>query len=361
MDEARGAATPSSTTPSSTQELPALRPPTSLTIAGSDSGGGAGIQADLKTFTALGVYGTSAITALTAQNTLGVQAVIPIAPQDVQRQITSVLDDIPLDATKIGMLASAEVIAAVAETLESRREAFGRLVLDPVMVATSGDVLLPDLATDLLRERLLPLTDVITPNIPEAAQLLGVPEADDLETMSEQAERLRGFGVEVVLLKGGHRAGDEMVDVVAHPGGIDLLREERVRTRGTHGTGCTLSAAIAAQYARLAVARNPGAGPLRRLATTQDAADELGATDERGSADERGPGEERGSAGELGSGDERDPAHGRGDDLAAIAAARDFLQRALRGGAEQQLSFTPQDGHGPVDHMVTIARRPDRG
>lgn len=339
MDESPGAATPSPTSPSSAQELPAVRPPTSLTIAGSDSGGGAGIQADLKTFTALGVYGTSAITALTAQNTLGVQAVIPIAPQDVDRQIVSVLDDIPLDATKIGMLASAEVITAVAEIIENRREAFGHLVLDPVMVATSGDVLLPDIATELLRERLLPLADVITPNLPEAARLLEVPEAADLETMREQAEQLRGLGAEVVVLKGGHRAGDEMVDVVAHPGGVDLLRGERVRTRGTHGTGCTLSAAIAAQYSRLAVARTPGAGLMRRLATTQDAADELGAADERGSANERGP------------------ARGRGDDLAAITAARDFLQRALRGGAEQQLSFSPEEGHGPVDHLVTIARR----
>ncbi|APX32801.1 bifunctional hydroxymethylpyrimidine kinase/phosphomethylpyrimidine kinase [Brachybacterium sp. P6-10-X1] len=347
MDDAPGAtAPPQESSPS--PERPVMRPPTSLTIAGSDSGGGAGIQADLKTFTALGVYGTSAITALTAQNTLGVQAVIPVAPRDVARQITSVLDDIPLDATKIGMLASAEVIAAVAETLESRREDLGRLVLDPVMVATSGDVLLPDIATDLLRERLLPLADVVTPNLPEAARLLGVPEATDVEAMCEQAEQLRGVGVDVVVLKGGHRAGDEIVDVVAHPGGIDLLRGERVRTRATHGTGCTLSAAIAAQYARLAVARNPVAGSLRRLATTQDAADELCGPDEQGSAAVRG------SAGERG------PARWRGDDLAAIAAARDFLQRALRGGAEQQLSFTPQDGHGPVDHLVTIARRPDR-
>lgn len=304
-----------------------MRPPTSMTIAGSDSGGGAGIQADLKTFTALGVYGTSAITALTAQNTRGVQAVIPIGPQDVDRQITSVLDDIPLDATKIGMLASAEVITALAETIEGRREAFGRLVLDPVMVATSGDELLADAATELLRERLLPLMDVITPNLPEAARLLEAPVAADVDAMGDQAEQLRGLGVEVVVLKGGHRETEEMVDVVAHPGGVDLLRAERVRTRGTHGTGCTLSAAIAAQYARLALARTPGAGPLRPLAATRDAIDEIGG------------------------------AQAPGDDLAAIGAARDFLQRALRGGAEQRLSVAPEDGHGPVDHLLTIARR----
>ncbi|GAA1489121.1 bifunctional hydroxymethylpyrimidine kinase/phosphomethylpyrimidine kinase [Brachybacterium sacelli] len=305
-----------------------MRPPTSMTIAGSDSGGGAGIQADLKTFTALGVYGTSAITALTAQNTRGVQAVIPIDPQDVIRQVTSVLDDIPLDATKIGMLASAEVIAALAETIGSRRVAFGHLVLDPVMVATSGDVLLPDTATELLRERLLPLTHVITPNLPEAARLLDVPVAADLDAMADQAEQLRDLGAEVVVLKGGHReAEEEVVDVVAHPGGVDLLRAERVHTRGTHGTGCTLAAAIAAQYARIARARTPGNGGLRFLATTPDAADEIGG------------------------------AQAPGDDLAAIGAGRDFLQRALRGGAEQQLSVAPQDGHGPVDHLITIARR----
>ncbi|WP_193103472.1 bifunctional hydroxymethylpyrimidine kinase/phosphomethylpyrimidine kinase [Brachybacterium sp. FME24] len=308
-----------------------MRPPIAMTIAGSDSGGGAGIQADLKTFTALGVYGTSAITALTAQNTLGVQAVIPIDASGVLQQITSVLEDIPLGATKIGMLASAEVITAVAEVIESRQALFGRIVLDPVMVATSGDVLLPDLATEILRERLLPLAHLITPNLPEAARLLGEDEAQNVDAMQDQAVRLRELGAAVVLLKGGHREGEEMVDVVAHPGGVELLRAPRVRTRATHGTGCTLSAAIAAQYARITVARGQGAERLRRLARTADAAYE--------------------SRGEPES----------GDDLAAIRAGRDFLQRALLGGAEQQISVTPTLGHGPVDHLVTIARHDAQG
>lgn len=305
----------------------APRPPTALTIAGSDSGGGAGIQADLKTMTALAVYGTSAITALTSQNTQGVQDVLPVAPEAVASQITSVLDDIPIDATKLGMLTSAQTIAAVAEVMAHRRDQFGQIVLDPVMIATSGDVLLPEEAAQNLRELLLPLVHVITPNLPEAAKLLDTAVAADVEAMCEQAEQLQRLGPPVVVVKGGHRENGEITDVVAHPGGLDLLRAERVVTRSTHGTGCTLSAAIAAQYARLARVRK--AHPPRRLAEIADAVQLL----------------------------EGSPDHAQ--DLVAVRAGRDYLQRALHSGAGQDLSLTPATGHGPVDHLITIARRSD--
>lgn len=305
----------------------ASRPPTALTIAGSDSGGGAGIQADLKSMSALAVYGTSAITALTSQNTQGVQAVLPVAPEAVVSQVTSVLDDIPVDATKLGMLTSAETIAAVAEVMAARRGQVGHLVLDPVMIATSGDVLLPEQAAQNLRELLLPLVDVLTPNLPEAAKLLDAEVAGDVEAMCEQAERLQRLGPPVVVVKGGHRDGEEITDVVAHPGGVDLLRAERVVTRSTHGTGCTLSAAFAAQYARLARARQGHRPPL--LGRSADAVQLLEASPEQG------------------------------EDLAALRAGRDFLQRALHSGASQALSLTPATGHGPVDHLITVARRSD--
>ncbi|MFC7375110.1 bifunctional hydroxymethylpyrimidine kinase/phosphomethylpyrimidine kinase [Brachybacterium sp. GCM10030268] len=308
-----------------------MRPPTALTIAGSDPSGGAGFQADLKTFTALGVYGTTAITAVIAQNTRGVQSVTPMTAEDVQSQLTSVLDDIPLDATKLGMLTSAEVVAAVAETMAARAGQFGTVVLDPVMVATSGDELLPRQAAQNLRELLLPLVHVITPNLPEAAKLLDAEVAPDVETMQEQAVRLQQLGPAVVVLKGGHHDDDEVVDVVAHPGGVDLLRAERVRTRATHGTGCTLSAAIAAQYARIAMVRSAGPDALGALAATMDASHERVGESEAG------------------------------DDLAAVGAGRDFLQRALIGGAAYDLSFAPEQGHGPVDHLVTVARREPGG
>ena len=310
--------------------MTAWRPPTALTIAGSDSGGGAGIQADLKTFSALGVFGTTALTALTAQNTLGVQAVIPVGGEAVGQQITSVLDDIPVDATKIGMLASADVVAAVISAIEARPEQFGRIVLDPVMIATSGDALLEDESTTLLRERLLPLAHVLTPNLPEAARLLDEGEAESIEQMQDQAMRLRDLGTDVVMLKGGHRAGEEMVDVIAHGDGGDLLRGEGVRTRSTHGTGCTLSSAIAGQYARIARVRalcEAGRdGELTLLTRTTDAA---AAYLER---------------------------PGVGEDLLALRSGRDYLQRALISGAEQELSRTPHKGHGPVDHLVTLDR-----
>ncbi len=218
-----------------------------LTIAGSDSGGGAGIQADLKTFMAHGVYGASAITAITAQNTRGVQAVQLLDPDLVGAQITSVLDDIGADAVKTGMLGSAAIIEAVADHVERYR--VERLVVDPVMVAKSGDHLLAPNAVEALRERLLPLALVVTPNLPEASVLLGraVEEERDME---DAARDLLGPGTRFVLLKGGHLPGDDVVDVLYDGQRCLELRSPRIPTRHTHGTGCTYAAAIAALLAR---------------------------------------------------------------------------------------------------------------
>lgn len=220
-----------------------------LTVAGSDSGGGAGIQADLKTFSALGVYGMSAVTAVTAQNTLGVRGWEAVSPALVESQIDAVAEDIGVDAAKTGMLANGAVVEAVAAAL--RRHAVERLVVDPVMVAKSGDALLDLSARSALRRLLLPLALVVTPNIPEAAALSGLtPESlAAIEGRREAARRLHALGPRWVVVKGGHLAG-EAVDLIFDGRDFDELRRPRVATRNTHGTGCTFSAAIAAQLAR---------------------------------------------------------------------------------------------------------------
>lgn len=224
-----------------------------LTIAGSDSGGGAGIQADLKTFSALGVYGASVITALTAQNTLEVRAIHDAPVALVTEQIDAVLDDIRIDAVKIGMLSRPEVIEAVARGLE--RHHIDKVVLDPVMVAKSGDKLLRDEAVQSLRERLIPLATIITPNLPEAAVLLGEPPIESEEAMPEAGAALLTLGAPWVLLKGGHLQGPQSTDYLHHGGDQWRISAPRVDTENTHGTGCTLSSAIAAYLARgLAVA-----------------------------------------------------------------------------------------------------------
>jgi hydroxymethylpyrimidine/phosphomethylpyrimidine kinase len=221
---------------------------TALTIAGSDSSGGAGIQADLKTFAALGVYGASAITALTAQNTEGVDAVLVVPPDFVARQIRVVARDLDLRAVKIGMLATAEIIEAVAEQLKSFSDI--PIVLDPVMVAASGDVLLDEDAIDTLRSVLLPRATVITPNLPEAAKLLGENEAQDESGMRRQAETLQRLGAQAVLIKGGHAKGPAAIDILVDAEGELPLEAPRVETSNTHGTGCTMSSAIAAEFAK---------------------------------------------------------------------------------------------------------------
>lgn len=222
--------------------------PIAMTIAGSDSGGGAGIQADLKAFAALGVYGCSAIASLTAQNTRGVQGVLPIPAAFVQAQIHSVLGDIQVGAIKTGMLATAEIIAAVAEALAQYPAI--PLVLDPVMVATSGDRLLAEDAINTLIETLLPRATIVTPNLLEAAALLNQPVAQNLNEMQQQAEQLLAMGAQAVLLKGGHASGAEATDVLLSPVGVELFSAKRINTRNTHGTGCTLASAIAAGLAK---------------------------------------------------------------------------------------------------------------
>lgn len=218
-------------------------PPVALTIAGSDPAGGAGIQADLKTFSALGAYGCAVLTALTAQNTRGVTAVHTVPAGFVTAQLETLADDVDLDAVKIGMLATADVADAVARFLES--SACPVVVLDPVMVATSGDLLLADDAVEAV-QRLLRLAAIITPNTDEAAVLLGAAVATDVPTMARQATALRDAGAVRVLLTGGHLTGPDAVDVYAGPEGEHQLTAPRVATRNTHGTGCTLSSAIAA-------------------------------------------------------------------------------------------------------------------
>lgn len=225
-----------------------LRRPVALTIAGSDSSGGAGIQADLKTFTAMGIYGASVITALTAQNTVGVQSVLAVDTEFVVRQLESVMSDLRVAAAKTGMLATAPIVAAVADRLSAMPQL--ALVVDPVMVATSGDMLLEADAVATYRARLLPRADLVTPNLPEAARLLGTKEALSVADVIAQAKGLIALGCRAVLLKGGHGAGDEIVDVLAQGDKITEIRHARIRTRNTHGTGCTLSAAITAELAR---------------------------------------------------------------------------------------------------------------
>ncbi len=228
-------------------------PPRLLTIAGSDSGGGAGIQADLKTFAAHGAYGMSAVTALTAQNTRGVTAVHPAPPEIVAAQIDAVFEDLGVDAVKIGMLASAAVVRAVAARLRHHLAAGTAgarppVVLDPVMVAKSGDPLLDPEAVAAIREELLPLSTVVTPNLPELARLTGLPEPEREAGRIEAARALAAAGP-AVLAKGGHVRGEEVVDLLIDGGELHRFTHPRLATRADHGTGCTLSSAIAARLA----------------------------------------------------------------------------------------------------------------
>ncbi|TQN40761.1 hydroxymethylpyrimidine kinase /phosphomethylpyrimidine kinase [Blastococcus colisei] len=270
--------------------MTAGRTPTALTVAGSDPSGGAGIQADLKTFSALGVYGTAVLTALTAQNTRGVTGIHPVPAKFVGLQLRTLLDDVEVHATKLGMLGTAEVVREVAAVLTERHP--GPVVCDPVMVATSGDRLIDEDAVAAVRTDLLPLADLITPNAPEAAVLLGVEPGTDADDLPDQARALLDLGPRAVLLKGGHLGGEESVDVLATRDGVWTTRRPRVATTATHGTGCTLSAAIAALAAR-----------------------------------------SRSS-----------------DWLPLVEEARDYLHRALEGGRGLGIG----SGHGPVHHFAGI-------
>ena len=262
-----------------------------LTIAGSDSGGGAGIQADLKTFSALGAYGASVITAITAQNTRAVTAIQDIDPGVIRAQLDAVFDDIRIDAVKIGMLSKPEVIEIVAERLV--HYGAGPIVLDPVMVAKSGDKLLRPEAVSTLVSDLLPLADIITPNLPEAGVLLDRDAPHDEPSMIQAIQDLRQRGAKAVLLKGGHLQGSQSFDIFDDGQDRQQLQAARIDTQNTHGTGCTLSAAIAALL-------------------------------------------------------------GRGDDLpAAVRAAKGYISDAI--AAADQLSVG--HGHGPVHHFHRLWRQ----
>ncbi|WP_347058804.1 bifunctional hydroxymethylpyrimidine kinase/phosphomethylpyrimidine kinase [Blastococcus sp. HT6-30] len=273
--------------------------PVALTVAGSDPSGGAGIQADVKTFSALGVYGTAVLTALTAQNTRGVTGVHPVPAAFVAQQIGTLLDDVTVHATKTGMLGTADVVHAVAAALAGR--AAGPVVVDPVMVATSGDRLVDEDAIAAVRDALLPVADLITPNVPEAAALLDVPPAATADELPAQARALLELGPRAVLLKGGHLGGADSVDVLATPAGVLTTVRPRISTRATHGTGCTLSSAIAALLAR-------------RRAGSVDVSVEVA------------------------------------DWTPVVEGARDYLQVALAGGAALGVG----SGHGPVHHFAGI-------
>jgi hydroxymethylpyrimidine/phosphomethylpyrimidine kinase len=222
--------------------------PIALTIAGSDSSGGAGIQADLKTFAALGVFGASVITALTAQNTTGVSGIHQVPAEFVNAQIDAVFSDLAVGAVKIGMVAQRESIDAIAAGLT--RWSPKHVVLDPVMVATSGDRLLAAEAVDALRTKLIPRASLITPNLPEAAALLDEPMATSEAAVEDQGKRLLAMGCQAVLIKGGHGQGAESIDYLIGASGASALAAPRIATRNTHGTGCSLSSAIAAGLAK---------------------------------------------------------------------------------------------------------------
>ena len=219
-----------------------------VTIAGSDSGGGAGIQADLKTFSALGVYGASILTAITAQNTQGVSAIHDVPAHVIAAQIDAVFSDLAVNAVKIGMLSVPVAIATVAAGLERWRQT--HVVLDPVMIATSGDRLLAVDAVAALRASLIPRALVVTPNLPEAAALLEHAPAHSEAEMEEQARALLDLGAQSVLIKGGHGEGPESVDLLVDATSVTRFAEMRIATRNTHGSGCTLSSAIAAGLAK---------------------------------------------------------------------------------------------------------------
>jgi len=219
-----------------------------VTVAGSDSSGGAGIQADLKTFAALGVYGATVVTALTAQNTKGVTAIHDVPPDFIEAQFDAVFSDLAVDAVKVGMLSRTETIAAVVAGLD--RYGLTNVVVDPVMISTSGARLLNDDAIDALKHTLIPRARVITPNLLEAAALLGRPVATNESAMRGQAERFLLHGAKAVLIKGGHGMGPEAVDLLVERDTVTRFAAARIATKNTHGTGCTLSSAVAAGLAK---------------------------------------------------------------------------------------------------------------
>lgn len=289
-----------------------MRPPLVLTIDGSDAAGAAGIQADIKTLTALGVYAASSITQVTASGPQGVASTHPLSAEVVRAQLAAVVEGLQIDAVKIGTLGSAAAAGAVAETVRTHRGRLGRIVLDPVMVDADGTALISAEGARAVREQLVPIADVVTPNMAEAAQLLGTSLATSIEEMREQGLALRALGPEAVVITGGRLpAGDDAVDVVVHPGGTDLLRASRVLGRRVRGAGATFSAAIAAQLARIAEFARAG---------------ELGEIGDAGAED---------------------------DMVTIIATAREFVAGATEHGANWEIARRP-GGYQALNHLITL-------
>lgn len=288
-----------------------MRPPLVLTIAASESDGAAGLQADLKTFTALGAYGASAVSMVTTVTAHQVHGTHPLPADVVRGQIDAVAEDLRLDATKIGALGSAAVVEAVAAAVEAHRTRLGRIVLDPVMVSAHGTPLISAEGASALGRLLLPLVDVLTPNMAEAAQLLGQPLATSIEEIREQALALQAKGPGSVLITGGRLPGEDVVDVLVHDGGTDLLRARREPDRRVRGAGSTLSAAIAAQLARIA---------------GFDRAGQLGEIGEDGADD---------------------------DLVTIVASAREFVASATENAQDWTLSRRG-GGYGPLNHLITL-------
>lgn len=288
-----------------------MRPPLVLSIAGSESDGAAGVQADLKTFTALGSYGASAVTMVVSASPQGVRGVHPLPPEVARSQIDAVSEELLLDATKIGSLGSAAVVAEVVAALRAHRERFGTVVLDPVMVSADGTALISAEGAAAIEHDLLPLVDVLVLTMRESAQLLRRAVATSIEEMREQALALVAKGPRSVLITGGSLPGDEVVDVLVHPGGTDLLRGQRIEGRALRGAGTTLSAALTAQLAR--IAEFDRAGELQEI-------------------------------GESGTDD---------DMPTIVASAREFVASATENAQDWRLSRTA-GGHGPVNHLITL-------
>ena len=250
-----------------------VKTPIALTVAASDSSGGAGIPADIKSMSALGVYSATVFTALTAQNTREVRSIFPVSLDFITEQIQTVFDDIAIDAVKIGMLGTADITETVAKALKA--VGAKNIVLDPVMVAKSGDRLLDDDATLALKEYLIPMSDIITPNLPEAAEILGVAEAASHEQMQEMTRQLLSLGSKSVLLKGGHLQSDISHDVFFNGEEIFTLSSPRIKTKNTHGTGCTMSSAIASFLAKGDTMEQAVRGAKKYIAQAVEHADKL--------------------------------------------------------------------------------------
>ena len=288
-----------------------MRPPLVLTIAGSEADGAAGVQADLKTFTALGSYGASAVTMIVSVNPQGVRGVHPLLPEVVRSQIDAVAEELMLDGTKIGSLGSAAVVAEVVAALRAHRDRFGTVVLDPVMVSADGTAMISAEGAAAIERDLLPLVDVLVLSMAEAAHLLRRAVATSIEEMREQALALAAKGPGSVLITGAALPGEDVVDVLVHPGGTDLLRARRVSGRSVRGAGTTLSAAITAQLARIAEFER--AGELEEI-------------------------------GEAGTSD---------DVPTIVASAREFVASATENAEDWHLG-RGRGGHGPLNHLITL-------